>query len=90
MKLNEILKEDLKPQWIKNFIKSKLRYSFKRGSTRNHRAKSDSSIYAQTIFSRELMNRILEDRLVLSIDESSFGNQSELIILGFINLRIQE
>ena len=73
MKLNEALKKDLKQHWISIFIKSKLRYSFKRGSTKNHRAKSDSSIYAQTIFRWKLMNRIFEDRLVFNIDESSFG-----------------
>ena len=71
--LNKDLNKDLKPYWIRDFIKYKLRYSFKRGSSRNKKAKSSTSIYAQAAFSSKLMRRILEDRLIVNIDESSFG-----------------
>ena len=73
MKINEVLNRELKPHWIRNFIKNNLRYSFKRGSSRNKRAKSSTSVYEQAVFSSKLMTRILENRLIVNIDESSFG-----------------
>ena len=73
IRLKETLNKDIKPHWIRSFIKNSLRYSFKRGSTRNSRAKSNTSVYSQAVFSSKLMARILEDRLIVNIDESSFG-----------------
>ena len=49
--LNKDLNKDLKPYWIRDFIKNKLRYSFKRGSSRNKRAKSSTSIPYSMLFS---------------------------------------
>ena len=73
MKVKEFFNRDIKPHWIRNFIKNSLKYSFKRGSSRNKRAKSNLSIYAQAVFSSKLMTRILQDRLIINIDESSYG-----------------
>ena len=50
IKLHEALNKDLKTHWIRRNINSKLRYSFKWGSTRNQRAKSNTSIYVKSLF----------------------------------------
>ena len=73
IKLKEALNSDAKLHWIRNYLKNDMKYSFKRGSSRNVRVKSTSSVFPQAIFSTKLMTRILEDILVINIDESSYG-----------------
>ena len=50
-----------------------MRYSFKRGTDRNVRAKSTVSVYQQSIFSAKLLSEIYDDTLIINIDENSFS-----------------
>ena len=67
------LGEQVKPNWIKQFMKSGIRYSYKRGSNRNLRAQDPDSIYMKAIFSWNLFNDIRDGNLIINIDESSFS-----------------
>ena len=67
------LGREIKQHWISNFLKNELGYSYKRGSDRNTRASSSTSIYKQAIFWCKLIAKLHAECLVINIDESSFG-----------------
>ena len=54
-------------------MKKDIRYSYKRGSDRNIRAKAPTSIYQQAIFSCSLFNEIQDGYPVVNVDESIFN-----------------
>ena len=71
--IKRVLHRDVKPHWIRNFVMNSLKFSYKRSSSRSIKTKSVNSIYAQVIFSARLLSRIIENKLVINIDESSYS-----------------
>ena len=58
---------------VRKFLRQELGYTFKRGGDMNVAAKSAKSIYQQWLFSLKVLEKIHEKRLIVNIDESSFG-----------------
>ena len=57
---------------IHNYLKEELGYSYKRGSARPLQSSDPKLKYLQAIFSWRILEQILDDRLVINIDESSY------------------
>ena len=55
------------------FLKNSLGYRFKRGSSRNPLCMNKKLKYLQTIFSWRLLSELYKNRLIVNVDESSFG-----------------
>ena len=58
---------------IKNFIKTELKYSYKKGSKRPVACTKEDLIYMQSIFSWRVVKDLHEGKLLVNIDESSYG-----------------
>ena len=58
---------------IKEFIKTELKYSYKKGSKRPVACKKEDLIYMQSIFSWRVLKDLHQGKLLVNIDESSYG-----------------
>ena len=58
---------------IKNYLKSKLNYSYKKGDSTTYRGGSEEILYQKFIFSSRLLIQILENNLIINIDEWVFN-----------------
>ena len=57
---------------IKDYIKTNLNYSYKRGGSTTFKGESERIKYQQSIFSSRLLIEILNRKLIINIDECSF------------------
>ena len=62
----------IKKRDIKNIIKNKLQYSFKKCSSTSHKVLLDNHKFQKAIFSARIFTKIYEEKIIVNIDESSF------------------
>ena len=71
--LNKKFWEKERKRDIKNYLKSELNYSYKKGGSTTYKGGSKEILYQKSIFSSRLLVQILEKKLIINIDESVFN-----------------
>ena len=70
--LNQKFWEKERKRDIKNYLKSELKYTYKKGSSTTSKSGSDSIKYQQSIFSARILQEIISNKILINIDECSF------------------
>ena len=58
---------------IREFLRTDLRFSYKRGSSRPVTSKKKTSVYLWSIFSSRILSAVYKKRLIVNIDKSSYN-----------------
>ena len=59
-------------RYIKEYLKKSLKYSYKKGGATTFKGGSERTKYLQSIFSSKILNEIMSDKLINSVDEWVF------------------
>ena len=62
----------IKQKNIANYLKRHLNYSFKKGSSTTYKGASNKVMLQQSIFAWRILSRVLSNKYIINIDESSF------------------
>ena len=57
---------------IKEYLKKSLKYSYKKKGATTFKGGSERTKYLQSIFSSKILNEIMSDKLIISVDEWVF------------------
>ena len=58
---------------VKEYLKERLKYSYNKGSSTSKDATSASNKIQKAIFSSIIFMAILDDKIIINVDESSFN-----------------